>query len=147
MKIRFLGLAGQLGVAHLRVCPAFMFFISFFISPCSFLLKKCFFILLFLFSNIFLCQLQFRVFHFSMFSSMVCAPWRCGVCAENMIQLPGVGWKLLACQNGASPDWIIVVVVEWLYYSKRIIMVRWADLSDFFRSFSSVKCVFLFHVQ
>ena len=25
------------------------------------------------------------------------------------------------------------VVVEWLYYSKRIIIVRWADLSDFFR--------------
>ena len=25
-----------------------------------------------------------------------------------------------------------VVVVEWLYYSKRIIVVRWADLSDFF---------------
>ena len=24
-----------------------------------------------------------------------------------------------------------VVVVEWLYYSKRIIIVRWADLSDF----------------
>ena len=37
----------------------------------------------------------------------------------------------------------MVVVVEWLYYSKRIIIVRWADLSDFFfRSFSSVKCVF-----
>ena len=26
----------------------------------------------------------------------------------------------------------VVVVVEWLYYSKRIIIVRWADLSDFF---------------
>ena len=25
----------------------------------------------------------------------------------------------------------VVVVVEWLYYSKRIIIVRWADLSDF----------------
>ena len=42
---------------------------------------------------------------------------------------------------------LLCVVVEWLYYSKRIIIVRWADLSDFFRSFSSVKCVFLFHVQ
>ena len=41
----------------------------------------------------------------------------------------------------------VVVVVEWLYYYKRIIIVRWADLSDFFRSFSYVKCVFLFHVQ
>ena len=27
---------------------------------------------------------------------------------------------------------LVVVVVEWLYYSKRIIIVRWADLSDFF---------------
>ena len=26
----------------------------------------------------------------------------------------------------------VVVVVEWLNYSKRIIIVRWADLSDFF---------------
>ena len=42
---------------------------------------------------------------------------------------------------------VVVVVVEWLCYSKRIIIVRWADLSDFFRWFSSVKCVFLFHVQ
>ena len=28
-----------------------------------------------------------------------------------MIQLPTVGWKLLANENGASPDRIIVVVV------------------------------------
>ena len=49
-------------------------------------------------------------------------------------------------QNGHGVV-VVVVVVEWLYYSKRIIIVRWADLSDFFRSFSSVKCVFLFHVQ
>ena len=42
----------------------------------------------------------------------------------------------------------VVVDDEWSYYSKRIIMVRWADLSDFFfRSFASEKCVFLFHVQ
>ena len=27
------------------------------------------------------------------------------------------------------------VVVEWLYYSSRIIVVRWADLSDFFVDF------------
>ena len=38
-----------------------------------------------------------------------------------------------------SPRWsqssvvVVVVVVEWLNYSKRIIIVRWADLSDFFR--------------
>ena len=38
-----------------------------------------------------------------------------------------------------------VVVVEWLYYSKRIIIVRWADLSGFFFSFIFVgkMCVFV----
>ena len=31
-----------------------------------------------------------------------------------------------------EPKWLrSVVVVEWLYYSKRIIIVRWADLSIF----------------
>ena len=30
---------------------------------------------------------------------------------ESMIQLPRVGWRLLACENGASPDCIIIVVV------------------------------------
>ena len=46
----------------------------------------------------------------------------------------------------ASPDCIIVVVVvvEWLYYSKRIIIVRWADLSDFFSFiFVGKMCVFV----
>ena len=43
---------------------------------------------------------------------------------ESMLQLPRVEWRPLACQNGASPDCIIVVVVEWLYYSKRINIVR-----------------------
>ena len=33
--------------------------------------------------------------------------------------------------------------VEWLYYSKRIIIVRWADLSDFFVDFSGKMCVFV----
>ena len=28
-----------------------------------------------------------------------------------MIQLPRVEWRLLACENGASPDCIIVVVL------------------------------------
>ena len=28
-----------------------------------------------------------------------------------MIQLPRVGWRPLACENGASPDCIIVVLV------------------------------------
>ena len=32
-----------------------------------------------------------------------------------------------------EPQWLLsVVVVEWLYNSKRIIIIRWADLSDFF---------------
>ena len=31
---------------------------------------------------------------------------------ESMIQLPSVAWDLPACQNGASPDCIIVVVSE-----------------------------------
>ena len=29
-----------------------------------------------------------------------------------MLQLPRVAWRLLACENGASPDCIIVVVVS-----------------------------------
>ena len=53
----------------------------------------------------------------------------------------------VGCGCGLLVVVVVVVVVEWLYYSKRIIIVRWADLSDFFRSFSSEKCVFLFHVQ
>ena len=30
---------------------------------------------------------------------------------ESMLQLPRVGWRLLAFQDGASPDCIVVVVV------------------------------------
>ena len=30
-----------------------------------------------------------------------------------MIQLPRVGWRLLDCSNGASSDWIFVVVKAW----------------------------------
>ena len=39
----------------------------------------------------------------------------------------------------------LVAVVERLYYSKRIIIVRWADLSDFVCSFIFVgkMCVFV----
>ena len=40
---------------------------------------------------------------------------------------------------------LLCVVVEWLYYSKRIIIVRWADLSDFFSFiFVGKMCVFCF---
>ena len=34
-------------------------------------------------------------------------------------------------QNGYGVA-VAVAVAEWLYYSKRIIIVRWADLGDFF---------------
>ena len=40
--------------------------------------------------------------------------------------------------------WSVVVVVEWSYYSERIIIVRWADLSDFFSSiFVGKMCIFV----
>ena len=45
---------------------------------------------------------------------------------ESMIQLPRMGWRLLACQNGASPDWIIDVVVldaalmRWNVYGHKL---------------------------
>ena len=40
---------------------------------------------------------------------------------------------------------VVDVDVEWLYYSKRIIIVRWADLSDFFSSiFVGNMCIFCF---
>ena len=42
---------------------------------------------------------------------------------------------------------VLLLLLLLLYFSQRIIVVRWADLIDFFRSFSSVQCVFLFHVQ
>ena len=35
-----------------------------------------------------------------------------------MIQLPRLEWRLLACQNGASPDCIVVVAVERLIFLK-----------------------------
>ena len=43
------------------------------------------------------------------------------------------------------PPWPwLVVVVEWFFYFKRIIIVRWADLSDFFSFiFVGKMCVFV----
>ena len=91
---------------------------SFFLFP-SF--EKCFFIFL---SNICRCWHEYQILTFDV-SSIVGAPWRCAVltaqggiaglgwatcCGQTMIQLPGVGWKLLTCQSGASPDWITIVV-------------------------------------
>ena len=38
---------------------------------------------------------------------------------------------------------VVVVVVEWLYHYKRIIIVRWADLSDFSSIFVGKMCVFV----
>ena len=58
---------------------------------------------------------------------MIGAPWRCGVqTTEGGIARIGLGhllgeehasthqsgWRLLACKNGTSPDWIIVVVAD-----------------------------------
>ena len=39
---------------------------------------------------------------------------------------------------------VVLVVVEWLYYCKRIIIVRWADLSDFFVDFRRKNVCFCF---
>ena len=40
---------------------------------------------------------------------------------------------------------LLLCCVEWLYYTKRIIIVRWADLSDVFFSsiFVGKKCIFV----
>ena len=48
----------------------------------------------------------------------------------------------------SSGNCLYVVVVEWLYYSQRIIIVGWADLSGIVFSFIFVcKMCVLFHVQ
>ena len=53
---------------------------------------------------------------------------------------PSVVWTAVADAVAAAT----AVVVEWLYYSKRIIIVRWADLSDFFSSiFVGKMCIFV----
>ena len=36
---------------------------------------------------------------------------------------------------------LVVVVVEWLYYSTRIIIVRWADLGDVSSLFVGKMCI------
>ena len=33
-----------------------------------------------------------------------------------MLQLPRVEWRLLACWNGASPDWIVVAVISLVLF-------------------------------
>ena len=82
----------------------------------------CFLLVLFLF------QVYFFIVGISIrstidVSSVVDAPWRCGVLTtlggvglptgrESMTQLPGEGWELLVGkENGTCPDWILVVVV------------------------------------
>ena len=44
-------------------------------------------------------------------------------------------------KNEASPDCIIVV--EWFYQAKRIIIVTWADFSIFFVDFVRKMCIFV----
>ena len=56
------------------------------------------------------------------------------------VKTPGV----LTTPEPSTTKNFVVVVVEWLYYSKRIIFVRWADLSDFFSFiFVGKMCVFV----
>ena len=50
------------------------------------------------------------------------------------------------CQTPSSHVRIFVVVVEWLHYSKRIIIDKRADLIDFSSILVGKMCV-LFHVQ
>ena len=51
------------------------------------------------------------------------------------------------CVGNLEPKWprsVVVVVVEWLYYSKRIIIDKGTDLSDFFSLiFVGKMCVFV----
>ena len=49
----------------------------------------------------------------------------CCSCCVVLVVVVGCWLLVVGC-------WLVVVVVEWLYCSKRIIIVRWADLSDFF---------------
>ena len=45
------------------------------------------------------------------------------------------------------PKLAILPTVEWLYYSKTVIIVRGADLSEFFSLIFVGKMCVLFHVQ
>ena len=58
---------------------------------------------------------------------------------ESMLQPPRVGWTLLACQNGASPDCIIVVVV--------VVVVGCWLLGSVVRFFSHVFLIFIFVID
>ena len=50
--------------------------------------------------------------------------------SESVIQLPRVGWRLLACENGAFPDCIIVVVVSGApSVGMSLSTGRWEDVS------------------
>ena len=65
---------------------------------------------------------------------------------------------LASSPQGSGPDWLLsspahdkrashrvsVVVAEWLYYSKRIFIVRWADLTEFFVDFRRKNVCFCF---
>ena len=56
----------------------------------------------------------------------------------------GVRLEKSRTQERATLGQTHVVVVEWLYYSKRIIIVRWADLTEFFSLIFVCKmCVFV----
>ena len=106
-------------MAHLRVTPAF---IVFFVSSSFSLFLFSFFV------QFFHGKHQYPRLTFDV-SSVVGAPWRRGVLTtQGGIAGFGVGhpperlaWssrrkRIVAKENGASPDWIIIVVGCWLLF-------------------------------
>ena len=57
-----------------------------------------------------------------------------------MLQLPRVGWRLLDCKNGASPDCIIVVVVGVGVVVGVVVGVFFQDGSSEEMSMSAKSC-------
>ena len=98
-----------LSIVFLSFLLLFFFFFFHSLSRKKFLL---FFFLVFLFKCVLLLALvsEFNCFLRSLCSMEMWCPDDTG--RESMIQLPRVGWRLLACENGASPDCIVVVVVS-----------------------------------
>ena len=50
---------------------------------------------------------------------------------------------VLKCNGVESENMCIMEWIPDIYYSKRIIIVRWADLSDFSSFFVEKKCIFV----
>ena len=143
----------------------FLIFLMYFIFPCSFFLKKkvssfLFSCISFKYTLLLVLVSEFNCFLRSRCSVEMWCPANMGRESWDWVGPPAWG---RACFN--SPEWgggsspvktephqivllVFIVVVEWLHYSKRIIIVDGPDLSDFFSMiFVSEMCVFLFHVQ